>query len=42
MTGLVSRAPAGPQLTTGLSTVWMSSTGGLQKKRKHTLKVKKD
>lgn len=31
MTGLVSRAPGGPQLTTGLSTVWMSSTGGLEK-----------
>lgn len=31
ITGLVSRAPGGPQLTTGLSTVWMSSTGGLEK-----------
>lgn len=31
ITGLVSRAPAGPQLTTGLNTVWMSSTGGLEK-----------
>lgn len=30
MRGLVSRAPGGPQLTTGLSTVWMSSTGGLE------------
>lgn len=29
ITGLVSRAPGGPQLTTGLRTVWMSSTGGL-------------
>lgn len=29
MMGRVSRAPGGPQLTTGLSTVWMSSTGGL-------------
>lgn len=30
MTGLVSRAPGGPQLTTGLRTVCTSSTGGLQ------------
>lgn len=30
MRGLVSRAPGGPQLTTGLSTVWMSSIGGLE------------
>lgn len=29
ITGLVSRAPGGPQLTTGLSSVWASSTGGL-------------
>lgn len=35
ITGLVSRAPGGPQLTTGLSTVWMSSTGGLEKKKEH-------
>lgn len=33
MRGLVSRAPGGPQLTTGLSTVWMSSTGGLSRRR---------
>lgn len=31
ITGLVSRAPGGPQLTTGLSSVWASSTGGLDK-----------
>lgn len=31
ITGLVSRAPGGPQLTTGLSSVWPSSTGGLDK-----------
>lgn len=31
ITGLVSRAPGGPQLTTGLSSVWVSSTGGLDK-----------
>lgn len=31
ITGLVSKAPGGPQLTTGLSTVWTSSTGGLEK-----------
>lgn len=31
ITGLVRRAPGGPQLTTGLNTVWMSSTGGLEK-----------
>lgn len=35
ITGLVSRAPGGPQLTTGLSTVWMSSTGGLEKTDNH-------
>lgn len=29
MTGRVSRAPGGPQLTTGVSRVWLSSTGGL-------------
>lgn len=31
ITGLVSRAPGGPQLTTGLSSIWASSTGGLNK-----------
>lgn len=31
ITGLVSRAPGGPQLTTGLRSVWVSSTGGLEK-----------
>lgn len=30
ITGLVSRAPGGPQLTTGLRSVWVSSTGGLE------------
>lgn len=30
MTGRVNRAPGGPQLTTGLSTVWPSSTEGLE------------
>lgn len=28
-TGRVSSAPGGPQLTTGVSSVWLSSTGGL-------------
>lgn len=31
ITGLVSKAPGGPQLTTGLNTVWTSSTGGLER-----------
>lgn len=31
ITGRVSRAPGGPQLTTGLNSVWPSSTGGLDK-----------
>lgn len=34
MTGRVSRAPGGPQLTTGVSRVWLSSTGGLARRQK--------
>ena len=34
MTGRVSRAPGGPQLTTGVSRVWLSSTGGLTRGQK--------
>lgn len=33
MRGRVNRAPGGPQLTTGLSTVWPSSTEGLEAHR---------
>lgn len=36
MTGRVNKAPGGPQLTTGLRTVWPSSTEGLEVDGKHT------
>lgn len=37
MTGRVNKAPGGPQLTTGPSTVWPSSTEGLEVHRQtHT------
>lgn len=39
ITGLVSRAPGGPQLTTGLRSVWVSSTGGLEKTEKSRLQA---
>lgn len=44
MTGRVSRAPGGPQLTTGVSRVWLSSTGGLGRRQKdgHIKGVEKD
>lgn len=40
ITGLVSRAPGGPQLTTGLRSVWVSSTGGLETTEKSRSQAK--